>query len=164
MIYGDHTTGIIVQGATGNQGAFHIDLMNQYAKETGGRGVVAGGVTPGKGGQEVHGVPVYNSVREALAEHDASTSVLFVPGFAAGDSIMEAASGGIELVTAITEASRCTTPCGRLPLPGWRAARSSAELSRSALSRRAETGHHAPPASCDARQRGHHIPQRHAHL
>lgn len=102
MIYGDHTTGVIVQGATGNQGAFHINLMNQYAQETGGRGVVAG-VTPGKGGQKVHGVPVYNSVREALAEHDASTSVLFVPGFAAGDSIMEAASAGLELVTAITE-------------------------------------------------------------
>lgn len=102
MIYGDHTTGVIVQGATGNQGAFHINLMNQYAQETGGRGVVAG-VTPGKGGQKVHGVPVYNSVREAMAEHDVTTSVLFVPGFAAGDSIMEAASAGLELVVAITE-------------------------------------------------------------
>jgi len=102
MIYGDHTTGVIVQGATGNQGAFHINLMNQYAQETGGRGVVAG-VTPGKGGQTVHGVPVYNSIREAMAEHDVTTSVLFVPGFAAGDSIMEAASAGLELVTAITE-------------------------------------------------------------
>lgn len=102
MIYGDHTTGVIVQGATGNQGAFHINLMNQYAQETGGRGVVAG-VTPGKGGQKVHGVPVYDSVREAMDEHDATTSVLFVPGFAAGDSIMEAASAGLELVVAITE-------------------------------------------------------------
>ena len=102
MIYGDHTTGIIVQGATGNQGAFHINLMNQYAQETGGRGVVAG-VTPGKGGQNVHGVPVYNSIREAMAEHDVAASVLFVPGFAAGDSIMEAASAGLELVVAITE-------------------------------------------------------------
>ncbi len=102
MIYGDYTTGIIVQGATGNQGAFHINLMNQYARETGGRGVVAG-VTPGKGGQNVHGVPVYDSVLEAMNEHDATTSVLFVPGFAAGDSIMEAASAGLELVVAITE-------------------------------------------------------------
>ncbi|KAF1078690.1 succinate--CoA ligase subunit alpha [Methanogenium sp. MK-MG] len=102
MIYGDHNTGIIVQGATGNQGAFHINLMNQYARETGGRGVVAG-VTPGKGGRDVHGVPVYDSVREAMAEHDATTSVLFVPGFAAGDSIMEAADAGLELVVAITE-------------------------------------------------------------
>ena len=102
MIYGDKNTGVIVQGATGRQGAFHIDLMNEYAESVGGKGVVAG-VTPGRGGQEVHGVPVYNSVREALAEHDASVSVLFVPGFAAGDSIMEAAYNGLDLVVAITE-------------------------------------------------------------
>lgn len=102
MIYGDKDTGVIVQGATGRQGAFHIDLMNKYAESVGGKGVVAG-VTPGKGGQEIHGVPVYNSVRDALLEHDASASVLFVPGFAAGDSIMEAAYNGLELVVAITE-------------------------------------------------------------
>ena len=102
MIYGDKNTGVIVQGATGRQGAFHIDLMNQYSESVGGKGVVAG-VTPGKGGQEIHGVPVYNSVREALLEHDASVSVLFVPGFAAGDSIMEAAYNGLDLVVAITE-------------------------------------------------------------
>ena len=102
MIYGDKNTGVIVQGATGRQGAFHIDLMNRYSESVGGKGVVAG-VTPGKGGQEIHGVPVYNSVREALLEHDASVSVLFVPGFAAGDSIMEAAYNGLELVVAITE-------------------------------------------------------------
>ena len=102
MIYGDKSLGVIVQGATGKQGAFHVNLMNEFARSVGGRGVVAG-VTPGKGGQEVHGVPVYNSVREALAEHDATASVLFVPGKAAGDSIMEAASAGLELVVAITE-------------------------------------------------------------
>lgn len=102
MIYGDKNTGVIVQNATGRQGSFHTDLMNKYAESVGGRGVVAG-VTPGKGGQEVHGVPVYNSVKDALLEHDASVSVLFVPGFAAGDSIMEAAYNGLELVVAITE-------------------------------------------------------------
>lgn len=102
MIYGDKSLGVIVQGATGKQGAFHVNLMNEFARSVGGRRVVAG-VTPGKGGQEVHGVPVYNSVREALAEHDATASVLFVPGKAAGDSIMEAASAGLELVVAITE-------------------------------------------------------------
>jgi succinyl-CoA synthetase alpha subunit len=102
MIYGDKSTGVIVQGATGKQGAFHLMLMNAYAREVGGRGVVAG-VTPGKGGQTVHEVPVYDTVKEALAEHDATTSVLFVPGFAASDSIMEAAHAGIELVVAITE-------------------------------------------------------------
>ncbi|MDG6257179.1 MAG: succinate--CoA ligase subunit alpha [Methanomicrobiaceae archaeon] len=102
MIFGARDDGIIVQGATGTQGAFHLDLMNDYARGAGGRGVVAG-VTPGKGGQVVHGVPVYDSVREALASHDVVTSVLFVPGKAAGDSIMEAAEAGIELVVAITE-------------------------------------------------------------
>lgn len=102
MIYGDRDTAVIVQGATGKQGSFHIKLMNEYAREVGGRGVVAG-VTPGKGGQEVCGVPVYNTVKEALAEHDATASVLFVPAGAAGDSIMEAAHAGLELVVAITE-------------------------------------------------------------
>lgn len=102
MIYGDKNTAVIVQGATGKQGSFHIKLMNEYAREVGGRGVVAG-VTPGKGGQEVSGVPVYNTVKEALAEHDATASVLFVPARAAGDSIMEAAHAGLDLVVAITE-------------------------------------------------------------
>ncbi len=102
MIYADRNAGIIVTGATGKQGAFHINLMNDYARSVGGTGVVAG-VTPGKGGQEVHGVPVYNSMKEALADHDASVSVLFVPASAAGDSIMEAAAAGIDLVVAITE-------------------------------------------------------------
>ncbi|WP_342676285.1 succinate--CoA ligase subunit alpha [Methanofollis sp. UBA420] len=102
MIYGDKNTAVIVQGATGKQGSFHIKLMNEYAREVGGKGVVAG-VTPGKGGQEVCGVPVYNTVKEALAEHDATASVLFVPASAAGDSIMEAAHAGLDLVVAITE-------------------------------------------------------------
>lgn len=102
MIYADRNAGIIVTGATGKQGAFHINLMNEYARSVGGTGVVAG-VTPGKGGQEVHGVPVYNSMKEALANHDASVSVLFVPASAAGDSVMEAAAAGIDLVVAITE-------------------------------------------------------------
>jgi succinyl-CoA synthetase alpha subunit len=102
MIYGDKNTGIIVQGATGKQGAFHINLMNEYARKVGGRGVVAG-VTPGKGGQEIHGVPVFNTVKEALGEYDASAGVVFVPAGAAGDSIMEEANAGLDLIVAITE-------------------------------------------------------------
>jgi len=102
MIYCDKQTRILVQGATGNQGAFHIDLMNQYARSVGGAGVVAG-VTPGKGGREVHGVPVYDTVREALAVHDTEASVIFVPAGAAADSIMEAADAGIGTIVAITE-------------------------------------------------------------
>jgi succinyl-CoA synthetase alpha subunit len=102
MIYGDKKTAILVQGATGKQGEFHIGLMNTYAREVGGRGVVAG-VTPGKGGQEVHGVPVYNTVKEAMGEHDVTASVIFVPAGAAADSIIEEANAGIETIVAITE-------------------------------------------------------------
>ncbi len=102
MIYADRSTSVIVTGATGNQGAFHIPLMNAYAREVGGRGVVAG-VTPGKGGQSIHGVPVYNSIREAIGEHDARAAVVFVPAGAALDSVMECAYAGIELIVAITE-------------------------------------------------------------
>ena len=102
MIYGDKTLGVIVQNITGRQGRFHTELMNAYAREVGGRGVVAG-VAPGKGGQEVHGVPVYNTVKEALREHDATASVVFVPAAHALDSIMEAAHAGIGLCVVITE-------------------------------------------------------------
>jgi len=102
MIYADKNTGIVVTGATGKQGAFHVALMNEYARQVGGRGVVAG-VSPGKAGHDVDGVPVYNTVRDALKEHDASCSVIFVPAFAAADSIMESANAGISLAVAITE-------------------------------------------------------------
>ncbi len=102
MIYADKSAGIIVAGATGRQGAFHIALMNEYAKTVGGAGVVAG-VTPGKGGQVASGVPVYNSIREAMADIDAEVSVIFVPAAAAGDSIMESANAGLSLAVTITE-------------------------------------------------------------
>jgi len=102
MIYGDKKTGVIVTGATGKQGEYHIGLMNEYARQVGGRGVVAG-VTPKKAGQSVHGVPVYDTVKDALKEHDATASVLFVPAKAAGDSIMEVADAGLELAVVITE-------------------------------------------------------------
>ncbi len=102
MIYADRSTGVIVTGATGNQGKFHIPFMNAYARQVGGKGIVAG-VTPGKGGQEVSGVPVYSSIREALREHDAGAAVVFVPAGAALDSVMECAYAGIGLIVAITE-------------------------------------------------------------
>jgi len=102
MIYGDKKTGILVQGATGRQGEFHIRLMNAYAQQVGGRGVVAG-VTPGKGGQQVHGVPVYDTVKEAMRDHDIGAAVIFVPAGAAADSIMEEADAGIGTIVCITE-------------------------------------------------------------
>ena len=102
MIYADKNTGVLVQGATGSQGKFHINLMNEYAKEVGGKGVIAG-VTPGKGGQDVFGVPVYNSVEDACKKHDIGATVIFVPGGVCGDSIMEAADAGIPTIVTITE-------------------------------------------------------------
>ncbi len=102
MIYGDKKTGVLVQGATGRQGEFHIGLMNAYAQQVVGRGVVAG-VTPGKGGQQVHGVPVYNTVKEAMRDHDIGAAVIFVPAGAAADSIMEEADAGIGTIVCITE-------------------------------------------------------------
>ena len=102
MIYGDKKTGVLVQGATGRQGEFHIGLMNAYAKQVDGLGVVAG-VTPGKGGQQVHGVPVFNTVKEAMREHDIGAAVIFVPAGAAADSIMEEANAGIGTIVCITE-------------------------------------------------------------
>jgi succinyl-CoA synthetase alpha subunit len=102
MIYGDKKTGVLVQGATGRQGEFHIGLMNAYAQQVVGRGVVAG-VTPGKGGQQVHGVPVYNTVKEAMRDHDIGAAVIFVPAGAAADSIMEEADAGVGTIVCITE-------------------------------------------------------------
>ncbi len=90
-------TRAIVQGITGRQGSFHTRLMLDY-----GTNIVAG-VTPGKGGQEVHGVPVYDTVREALAEHDANASIIFVPARFAKDAVLEAIEAGLELVVVITE-------------------------------------------------------------
>lgn len=102
MIYADKNTGVLVQGATGSQGAFHINLMNSYAKEVCGLGVVAG-TTPGKAGQTIHGVPVYNSVIDAMDEHEIGASVIFVPGAGCKDAIMEAADAKIPTVVVITE-------------------------------------------------------------
>ncbi|MBS1270985.1 MAG: Succinate--CoA ligase [ADP-forming] subunit alpha [Candidatus Marinimicrobia bacterium] len=90
-------TRLIVQGITGSEGAFHASQMIEY-----GTNVVAG-VTPGKGGQEHNGIPVYNSVREAKEQHDANTSVIFVPPPFAADAIMEAAEAELNLVVCITE-------------------------------------------------------------
>jgi len=81
----------MVQGITGNQGTFHTRLMLDY-----GTNIVAG-VTPGKGGQEVHGIPVYNKVKEAINEQDADTSIVFVPAFFAYNAIAESLNEGIKM-------------------------------------------------------------------
>jgi succinyl-CoA synthetase alpha subunit len=97
-------TRLITQGITGKVGLFHSQGCRDYAKEFGAKaGKVVGGVTPGRGGQNVDGFPVWNSVAEAVAKEGANTSMVFVPPFGAADAIMEAVDAGIELVVAITE-------------------------------------------------------------
>jgi malate-CoA ligase subunit alpha len=93
----DEKTPILVQGITGDKGSFHAKEMIDY-----GANVVAG-VTPGKGGKTVHGVPIFDTVREAVKQTGATTSITFVaPPFAA-DAIMEAADAGIRLICSITD-------------------------------------------------------------
>ncbi len=93
----DENTRLVVQGVTGREGQFHTLQCKAY-----GTNVVAG-VTPGKGGQQVEGIPVFNSVEQARRETGANVSMVFVPPAFAADAIMEAASAGMELVVAITE-------------------------------------------------------------
>jgi succinyl-CoA synthetase alpha subunit len=92
-----HNQPVIVQGITGHHGAFHTQGMLAA-----GTAIVAG-VTPGKGGESVHGVPVYNTVAEAVATHGAATSVVFVPARFAKAAVLEALEAGITLVVIITE-------------------------------------------------------------
>lgn len=93
----DESTRLVVQGLTGREGMFHANQMMEY-----GTNVVAG-VTPGKGGQDVLGVPVFDTVAEAVKETGANTSVIFVPASASADGACEAADAGIKLVIVITE-------------------------------------------------------------
>lgn len=90
-------TKLLVQGITGRDGSFHTSKMIAY-----GTNVVAG-VSPGKAGQTVHDVPVFNTVEDAVKATGANTSVIFVPAPLAGDAILEAAEAGIELVVCISE-------------------------------------------------------------
>ena len=93
----DKKTKVCVQGITGRDGAFHTKEMIDY-----GTNVVAG-VTPGKGGQDVSGIPVFNTVSEAIKETGANTSVVYVPAKFATDAIYEAIDAGIKLVVVVTE-------------------------------------------------------------
>ena len=88
---------IIVQGFTGSEGTFHAEQMIEYGTN------VVGGVTPGKGGQEHLGKPVFNTVEQAVSELGADTTIIFVPPAFAADAIMEAADAGIKVIITITE-------------------------------------------------------------
>ncbi|RKZ16388.1 succinate--CoA ligase subunit alpha [bacterium] len=97
-VFINNDTRLIVQGITGRDGGFHAEQMKGY----GGAQLVAG-VTPGKGGQEHIGVPVFNTMGEAVAETGANASCIFVPPAFAVDAIYEAVSAGVELVVCVTE-------------------------------------------------------------
>jgi succinyl-CoA synthetase alpha subunit len=88
---------VIVQGFTGSEGTFHASQMIEYGTK------VAGGVTPGKGGQMHLDLPVFDTVYDSVKSTGADVSVIFVPPSAGADAIMEAAQGGIKLIVAITE-------------------------------------------------------------
>lgn len=96
-VFVEKDTKVIVQGITGSTALFHTKQMLDYGTK------IVGGVTPGKGGQEVEGVPVFNTVEEAKKETGATVSVVYVPAPFAADSIMEAADADLELVICITE-------------------------------------------------------------
>ncbi|MFO7310761.1 MAG: succinate--CoA ligase subunit alpha [Bacillota bacterium] len=93
----DRNTRVIVQGITGREGQFHTSQMLAYGTQ------VVGGVTPGKGGQQVLGVPVFDTVKQAVDATGANCSIIFVPAAYAAEAVLEAADNGIELIVCITE-------------------------------------------------------------
>jgi succinyl-CoA synthetase alpha subunit len=93
----DDDTKVIIQGITGHQGTFHAGAMLEYGTK------VMGGVTPGKSGEEVHGLPVFDSVKDAMEETEAKASMVLVPAKFAMDACYEAMNAGIELLVLITE-------------------------------------------------------------
>jgi succinyl-CoA synthetase alpha subunit len=93
----DEKTRVVVQGITGNEGMFHTRQMVKYGTK------VVAGVTPAKGGQDIDGVPVFNTVSEAVTKADATASAIFVPPAFAADAILEAAEVGVSLIVCLTE-------------------------------------------------------------
>jgi succinyl-CoA synthetase alpha subunit len=93
----DDRTELVVQGITGKEGTFHTLRNRDYGTR------VVAGVTPGKGGQDVEGIPVFDTVARAVAETGANTSMIFVPPRSAAEAILEAADAGVALVVCITE-------------------------------------------------------------
>ena len=93
----DKNTRLLVQGITGRDGSFHAMRCREYGTD------LVAGVTPGKGGTDVEGVPVYDSVQRAVAETGANVALIFVPAPFAADAILESADAGVPLIIAITE-------------------------------------------------------------
>ncbi len=96
-IWADKSTRVVVQGLTGKEGQFHAARCREYGTK------IVAGMTPGKGGTSVDGVPVFNTVAEAREKTGCNASLIFVPPMAAADAILEAADAGVELIVCITE-------------------------------------------------------------
>jgi len=93
----DKDTHVIVQGITGTQGSFHTRLMREYGTR------IVGGVTPGKGGAKIYGIPVYDTVEAAVEKHPVNASIIFVPAPFASEAALEALENGIKTIAIITE-------------------------------------------------------------
>jgi succinyl-CoA synthetase alpha subunit len=96
-IWADKNTRVVVQGLTGKEGQFHAAKCREYGTK------IVAGMTPGKGGTQVDGVPVFNTVAEAREKTGCNASLIFVPPLGAADAILEAAAAGVELIVCITE-------------------------------------------------------------
>jgi succinyl-CoA synthetase alpha subunit len=93
----DEKTRVVVQGITGNEGMFHTRQMVEYGTK------IVAGMTPGKGGQKIDGIPVFNTVSEAVKKTEANASAIFVPPAFAADAVLEAADAGIAVIVCLTE-------------------------------------------------------------
>ncbi len=151
-------TKVICQGITGSQGSFHTQQAIEYGTK------MVGGVTPGKGGTEHLGLPVFNTVKDAVAATGATASVIYVPAPFCKDSILEAAFGGIKLIVCITEGIPtldmldAKVKCDELGVTLI-----GPELPRRDHSRRMQDRHHAWSHSL-ARQGRYRFPFRHPDL
>jgi len=96
-ILDDEKTRVVVQGITGNEGMFHTRQMVEYGTK------IVAGMTPGKGGQKIDGIPVFNTVSEAVKKTEANASAIFVPPAFAADAVLEAADAGIAVIVCLTE-------------------------------------------------------------
>ena len=154
----DASSKIICQGITGKQGSFHTEQCLEYGTQ------IVGGVTPGRGGQEHLGLPVFDTVRQAVDATGAQVSMIYVPAPFAADAILEAADAGIDVIVCITEG----VPGARHGPRQGRARDDGVPFDRTELpgdhhAGRREDRHHArlhSPAGAD----WHHLPVRHVDL
>ncbi len=134
----DTETKLVISGLTGREGSFHGLRNRDYGTD------VVAGVTPGKGGQDVEGIPVFDEIAKAVEERGANTSMIFVPARFAAAAIEEAIDAGVHTVIAITEG----IPVLDMLRVYWKAHRGGSprdrpELPRSALARKVERGDHS---------------------